>query len=113
MEPETYETEDVINKLTALAVESAGDQEVLSQVLKNLEVASRIKRAEEASELEWNKFNHNVKEDHIRNTREGKVTQSQILASATNLGGILAVLNFERLAVVSSKAIGLIAKIKI
>lgn len=41
-----------------------------------------------------------------------KLSKDAILGAATSLAGILAVLHYERLAVVSSKAFGLIMKIK-
>ena len=107
-----YGTEDIIEELTAMAVESADDQELVGQILRNLEVASRIKRDEERSELEWNKFNHSVKEDALRNSKEGKVTQSQVLSAATNIIGIMSILHYERFAVVGSKALTLVSKIR-
>lgn len=41
-----------------------------------------------------------------------KLSKDAILGAATSLAGILAVLHYERLAVVSSKAFGLIMKVK-
>ena len=82
---------DMVDNATA-----GDDEESFERLLKNLERLERIKRERTENVIK----------------REKAIDPNKVMAVGANIIGILAVLNYEQLHVIGSKAFGLVMKIR-
>lgn len=90
--PDALTVEDVINNTLSQMDQYPADSEEFAAMAKNLEVLTRAKSEKD---------------------RTHAISADTLLAAGVNISGILLILNYEKLDVVTSKAFSLLAKSKI